>query len=85
MIGVFLVSVLLLLLALLFLAHHRWENSAYVKTIDLIPGVTRKFIVGNVTALPKESDGMFNLFSFIRTSTTWLRSRCWLIAGNHKD
>ncbi|XP_046636792.1 cytochrome P450 4C1-like isoform X1 [Daphnia pulicaria] len=56
MIGVFLVSVLLLLLALLFLAHHRWENSAYVKTIDLIPGVTRKFIVGNVTALPKESD-----------------------------
>ncbi|EFX88054.1 hypothetical protein DAPPUDRAFT_311593 [Daphnia pulex] len=56
MIGVFLVSVLLLVLALLFLAHHRWENSAYVRTIDLIPGVRRKFIVGNVTALPKEID-----------------------------
>lgn len=76
MIGVFLVSVLLLLLALLFLAHHRWENSAYVKTIDLIPGVRRKFLVGNITALPKESDGKIKLFSFICT-TTWLSRRFW--------
>jgi cytochrome P450 family 4 subfamily V/cytochrome P450 family 4 len=29
-----------------------------VKTIDLIPGVRRKFLVGNITALPKEGDGM---------------------------
>ncbi len=83
MIGV-LVSVLLLLLALLYLAHHRWENSAYVRTIDLIPGVRRKFIVGNVTALPKESDGMLKLFSFVRT-TTWLSSRCWLLVTTTKN
>jgi hypothetical protein len=76
MIGVFLVSVLLLMLALLFLAYHRWENSAYVKTIDLIPGVRRKFLVGNITALPKESDGKIKLFSFICT-TTWLSRRFW--------
>ncbi len=74
---VLLVSVLLLLLALLFLAHHRWENSAYVRTIDLIPGVRRKFLVGNVTDLPKESDGKIKPFSFICT-TTWLSRRFWL-------
>ena len=55
MIEAFLVAILLLLLALLFLAHHRWECSSFVKTIDLIPGPKRKPIVGNATSLPRES------------------------------
>lgn len=45
------------LLAILFLGHHRWENSSYVKTIDRIPGPKKKPIFGNATALPKEIDG----------------------------
>ncbi|XP_045033385.1 cytochrome P450 4C1 [Daphnia magna] len=44
------------LLAILFLGHHRWENSSYVKTIDRIPGPKKKPIFGNATALPKEID-----------------------------
>lgn len=64
MIEAFLVAVLLLLLALLFLAHRRWECSSFVKTIDLIPGPKRKPIVGNATALPRESDRrLFKFFS----------------------
>jgi hypothetical protein len=60
MIEILLVSVLLLL-TLLFLAHHKWENSVYVRTIDLIPGPKRKFISGNVSALPKDAVGKIKM------------------------
>lgn len=59
-----LVAVLLFLLALLFLVHHRWECSSFVKTIDLIPGPKRKPIVGNAMDLPKESHRrLFKVFN----------------------
>ena len=65
MIQAFLVALLLFLLAFLYLAYHKWENSAYVKTIDLIPGPKRKFIVGNVNDLPKDGVGKIKFNSFI--------------------
>jgi hypothetical protein len=36
-----------------------------VKTIDLIPGPKRKFIVGNVNDLPKDGVGKIKFNSFI--------------------
>lgn len=72
MIEAFLVSALLLLLALLFLAHHKWENSAYVRTIDLIPGPKRKFISGNVTDIPKDSVGKTKQnFDLLKSNLCW--------------
>jgi cytochrome P450 family 4 len=58
MIAAYLISVLLLVLTLLFFVHRKWENSSYVKTIDLIPGPSKQFFVGNALALPKETNGM---------------------------
>ncbi|XP_046636789.1 cytochrome P450 4C1-like isoform X1 [Daphnia pulicaria] len=56
MIAAYLISVLLLVLTLLFFVYRKWENSSYVKTIDLIPGPPKQFFVGNALALPKETN-----------------------------
>ena len=69
MIEAIFVSSLLFMLTLLLLSYHKWENSAYVKMIDLIPGPKRKFIVGNVTDLPYNSVGKItNVFIFFHTA-----------------
>ena len=55
-------AIVLFLLVVLFLAHHKWESSSRVQTIDLIPGPKRKPIVGNATSLPREIDGVVNTY-----------------------
>ncbi|XP_046449677.1 LOW QUALITY PROTEIN: cytochrome P450 4C1-like [Daphnia pulex] len=79
-----LVAVLLFLLALLFLVHHRWECSSFVKTIDLIPGPKRKPIVGNAMDLPKESHQIMQTIQgkwvkqFGRVYRSWLGFRTFV-------
>lgn len=43
----------------LFLAHVKWEHSAFVRTIDLMPGPERRIpFLGNfMTFFGKQSDG----------------------------
>lgn len=57
--------VILFVAGFLFLAIRRWESSVFVQKIDLIPGPEKKPILGNVAALPSESDGkhFMNWFS----------------------
>ena len=65
-------AVVLLLLLVLFLAHHKWESSSRVQTIDLIPGPKRKLIVGNATSLPRESDGIVKITISVTTILYWV-------------
>ena len=66
------ILVVCLVAALIFLLYLRWENSTYVKTIDLIPGPPKVPVVGNALLVPRNPHGKkqsilsyFNLFVYI--------------------
>lgn len=52
-------SVVFLVATWIFLAYRRWENSHFVRTIDLLPGPKKTPIFGSALLIPRESDGTF--------------------------